>query len=49
MSRTTTVAGVDVDLDHWIGGRRVPSTSTFTDISPIDETPLGEVAPRRRR
>ncbi len=44
MSRTTTVAGVDVDLDHWIGGRRVPSTSTFTDISPIDETPLGEVA-----
>jgi len=44
MGRTTTVAGVDVDLDHWIGGRRVPSATTFTDVSPIDETALGEVA-----
>ncbi len=44
MSRTTTVAGVDVDLDHWIDGRRVPSPGTFTDVSPIDESPLGEVA-----
>ncbi len=44
MARTTTVAGVDVDLDHWIGGQRVPSAATFTDISPIDEAPVGEVA-----
>jgi 5-carboxymethyl-2-hydroxymuconic-semialdehyde dehydrogenase len=44
VARTTTVAGVDVDLDHWIGGQRVPSTATFTDVSPIDESSLGEVA-----
>jgi 5-carboxymethyl-2-hydroxymuconic-semialdehyde dehydrogenase len=44
MSRTTTVAGVDVDLDHWIGGRRVASATTFSVVSPIDEAPLGDVA-----
>jgi aminomuconate-semialdehyde/2-hydroxymuconate-6-semialdehyde dehydrogenase len=38
------VAGVDVDTRHWIGGRRVPSDATFTDLSPIDERPLAEVA-----
>jgi 5-carboxymethyl-2-hydroxymuconic-semialdehyde dehydrogenase len=41
---TTTVEGVAVDTRHWIGGRRVASASTFTDVSPIDEQPLGEVS-----
>ena len=44
MTRTTTVAGVDVALDHWIGGERVASTTTFEDVSPIDETVIAEVA-----
>jgi aminomuconate-semialdehyde/2-hydroxymuconate-6-semialdehyde dehydrogenase len=44
MPRTTTVAGVDVALDHWIGGERVASSSTFDDISPIDETVIAQVA-----
>jgi 5-carboxymethyl-2-hydroxymuconic-semialdehyde dehydrogenase len=38
------VEGVKVDTRHWIDGERVASASTFTDISPIDETPLGEIA-----
>jgi aminomuconate-semialdehyde/2-hydroxymuconate-6-semialdehyde dehydrogenase len=38
------VAGVAVDTRHWIGGRRVASASTFTDLSPIDERPIAEVA-----
>src|SRR5262245_38340566 len=38
------VAGVGVDTRHWIGGRRVGSVSTFTDISPIAEQPLAEIA-----
>ena len=38
------VAGVAVDTRHWIGGRRVASPGTFTDLSPIDEQPLAEVA-----
>src|SRR5215831_1194767 len=44
MSDTTVVEGVTVDTRHWIGGRRVESARTFTDISPIDEQPLAEVA-----
>ncbi|MGN6680184.1 MAG: aldehyde dehydrogenase [Streptosporangiaceae bacterium] len=40
----TRVAGVDVDPRHWIGGRRVRSAQTFTDISPIDEQPIAEIA-----
>ena len=39
----TPVAGVGVDTRHWIGGRRVESAATFTDLSPIDEQPLAEV------
>jgi len=39
-----SVAGVAVDTRHWIGGRRVASPGTFTDLSPIDEQPLAEVA-----
>src|SRR5690348_13873507 len=41
---TARVAGVDVDTRHWIGGRRAGSPGTFTDISPIDERPIAEVA-----
>jgi aminomuconate-semialdehyde/2-hydroxymuconate-6-semialdehyde dehydrogenase len=40
----TTVEGVQVDTRHWIDGRRVESVSTFTDVSPIDEQPLAEIA-----
>jgi aminomuconate-semialdehyde/2-hydroxymuconate-6-semialdehyde dehydrogenase len=38
------VEGVEVDTRHWINGERVASASTFTDVSPIDETVLGEIA-----
>jgi aminomuconate-semialdehyde/2-hydroxymuconate-6-semialdehyde dehydrogenase len=38
------VAGVGVDTRHWIGGRRVGCPAAFTDVSPIDEQPLAEVA-----
>ena len=41
---TAQVAGVDVDTRHWIGGQRVASAGTFTDVSPIDEQPIAEVA-----
>ena len=40
----TTVAGVAVDTRHWIGGRRVASSDTFTDVSPIDGSTLGEIS-----
>ena len=42
--REANVAGVAVDTRHWIGGRRAASPGTFTDLSPIDEQPLAEVA-----
>ena len=38
------VAGVRVDPRHWIGGERVDSAGSFTDLSPIDGALLGEVA-----
>ena len=41
---TANVAGAAVDTRHWIGGRRVASAAVFTDLSPIDEQPLAEVA-----
>ena len=44
MSGTAIVAGVEVDTRHWIDGVRVESATTFTDVSPIDEGPLAEVA-----
>jgi betaine-aldehyde dehydrogenase/5-carboxymethyl-2-hydroxymuconic-semialdehyde dehydrogenase len=44
MSATATIAGVDVSPLHYIGGTRVGSDDTFTDVSPIDESPLAEVA-----
>ncbi len=47
MADRAVVEGVEVDTRHWIGGRRVSSASTFTDVSPIDEQPLGEIAAGR--
>jgi len=45
MSATgTTVAGVEVSPDHYIGGARVSSADTFADVSPIDESPLADVS-----
>ncbi|MBZ3905559.1 aldehyde dehydrogenase [Streptomyces griseiscabiei] len=44
MSDKIIVAGVSVDTRHWIGGRRVASAGTFTDVSPIDGRVLGEIA-----
>ena len=44
MDHAALVAGVAVDTRHWIGGQRVASAATFTDISPIDETRIAEVA-----
>lgn len=38
------VAGIEVDTRHWIGGQRVASAGSFTDISPIDEAPIAHVA-----
>jgi aminomuconate-semialdehyde/2-hydroxymuconate-6-semialdehyde dehydrogenase len=43
-SGTATIEGVDVSTEHWIGGRRVPSAGTFTDVSPIDEEPIAQVS-----
>jgi 5-carboxymethyl-2-hydroxymuconic-semialdehyde dehydrogenase len=41
---TLTVAGVAVDTRHWIGGERVASTDTFTDVCPIDGSTIGEIS-----
>ena len=41
---TIEVEGVEVDTRHWINGERVASSDTFTDVSPIDETVLGEIS-----
>jgi aminomuconate-semialdehyde/2-hydroxymuconate-6-semialdehyde dehydrogenase len=38
------VTGVEVDTRHWIGGRRVASEHTFTDVSPVDESPIAGIA-----
>src|SRR5579883_25446 len=42
--RRLAVAGVAVSPDHYIGGRRLSSGRTFEDISPIDESLLGEIS-----
>ncbi|MGD1216842.1 aldehyde dehydrogenase [Streptomyces krungchingensis] len=44
MTDKITVAGVSVDTRHWIGGERVASAGTFTDVSPIDGSVIGEIA-----
>jgi acyl-CoA reductase-like NAD-dependent aldehyde dehydrogenase len=38
------VQGIPVSTSHYINGQRVASATTFVDISPIDETVIGEVA-----
>ncbi|MEV8635282.1 aldehyde dehydrogenase [Streptosporangium sp. NPDC051023] len=40
----TTVAGVPVNGDHWIGGQRVTSPTTFDDVSPIDGQIIARIA-----
>jgi len=40
----STVAGVDVSPEHYIGGERVASPERFEDRSPIDGALLSEVA-----
>jgi aminomuconate-semialdehyde/2-hydroxymuconate-6-semialdehyde dehydrogenase len=44
LSGRVEVEGVEVSTDHWIGGERVGSDATFTDVSPIDEAPIADVA-----
>ncbi|MFD0886308.1 aldehyde dehydrogenase family protein [Streptosporangium algeriense] len=39
-----TVAGIPVNSDHWIGGERVSSPTTFDDHSPIDQSLLATIA-----
>lgn len=41
---TASIAGVDVSLDHWIGGRRVRSAERFSNVSPIDGADLGALS-----
>ncbi|MDI3387747.1 aldehyde dehydrogenase [Streptomyces sp. B-S-A8] len=41
---TLTVAGVTVDTRHWIGGERLASAATFTDVSPVDGAVIGEIS-----
>ncbi|HEX7083742.1 MAG TPA: aldehyde dehydrogenase [Gaiellaceae bacterium] len=40
----TSVAGVDVSPDHFVGGRRIAGERRFEVRSPIDESVLAEVA-----
>lgn len=42
--RRAVVAGVDVSLNHMIGGKRVGSADRFANASPIDGSDLGAVA-----
>jgi aminomuconate-semialdehyde/2-hydroxymuconate-6-semialdehyde dehydrogenase len=39
-----TIEDVEVSTDHWIGGERISSPAFFTDVSPIDESPIAEIA-----
>ena len=41
---TATVAGVNIDTRHFIGGARVASATTFADHSPIDGRHLADIA-----
>ena len=41
---TASVAGGQIGTRHWFGGRRAGSAATFTDVSPIGEQPLAEIA-----
>jgi betaine-aldehyde dehydrogenase/5-carboxymethyl-2-hydroxymuconic-semialdehyde dehydrogenase len=39
-----SIGDVKISTDHYIGGKRISSEKTFTDISPIDGSLLGEVS-----
>ncbi|MBI1350892.1 MAG: aldehyde dehydrogenase family protein [Actinomycetales bacterium] len=41
---TITIAGVDVDTRHWIGGQRIASAETFESVSPVDGRVLGHIS-----
>jgi betaine-aldehyde dehydrogenase/5-carboxymethyl-2-hydroxymuconic-semialdehyde dehydrogenase len=43
-SARAVVAGVEVSVDHYVGGERVPARERFEDRSPIDWSVLAEVA-----
>ncbi len=44
MANVSTIEGIRVSADHWIGGARVPSSDMFLDLSPIDQQMLAMVA-----
>ncbi len=44
MANVSTIEGIRVSADHWIGGARVPSADMFLDVSPIDREMLAMVA-----
>jgi len=44
MANVSTIEGIRVSADHWIGGARVPSSVMFLDLSPIDQEMLAMVA-----
>jgi len=41
---TITIGSVEISTDHYINGERIASEKTFTDISPIDGSELGQVS-----
>ena len=43
MTHRVSIASVEVDARHWIGGERVATPERFPVFSPIDQRPLGEV------
>ncbi len=49
MANVSTIEGVRVSADHWIGGARIPSEDMFLDHSPIDGELLAMVARGGRR
>lgn len=48
-ARRIDVAEVAISPDHYIDGTRVRSDATFADISPIDESHLGDVSAAGRQ
>jgi 5-carboxymethyl-2-hydroxymuconic-semialdehyde dehydrogenase len=41
---TVTVAGIEIDTRHFIGGKRVGSAATYENTSPIDGAFLGNIS-----
>jgi aminomuconate-semialdehyde/2-hydroxymuconate-6-semialdehyde dehydrogenase len=44
MPNVSTIEGIRVSADHWIGGSRIPSSDMFLDVCPIDQEMLAMVA-----